>query len=68
MGDFTLYFLAFDLGQNYKEMSTEEKDKARFAREGMLSWELFLFPLLFHFILQLTPCPNTKFRNGFLTE
>ncbi|KAJ3860661.1 Glyoxalase/Bleomycin resistance protein/Dihydroxybiphenyl dioxygenase [Lentinula novae-zelandiae] len=36
MGDFTLYFLAFDQGQNYKDMSAEEKDKARFAREGVL--------------------------------
>ncbi|KAJ3914194.1 hypothetical protein F5877DRAFT_83028 [Lentinula edodes] len=36
MGDFTLYFLAFDQGQNYKDMSAEEKDKARFAREGEL--------------------------------
>ncbi|KAJ3749665.1 Glyoxalase/Bleomycin resistance protein/Dihydroxybiphenyl dioxygenase [Lentinula detonsa] len=36
MGDFTLYFLAFDQGQNYKDMSEEEKDKARFSREGVL--------------------------------
>ncbi|KAF9063178.1 Glyoxalase/Bleomycin resistance protein/Dihydroxybiphenyl dioxygenase [Rhodocollybia butyracea] len=36
MGDFTLYFLAFDHGQNYKSMSAEDKDIARFAREGVL--------------------------------
>ncbi|KAJ3826342.1 glyoxalase I [Lentinula raphanica] len=36
MGDFTLYFLAFDHGQNYKAMSEEEREKARFAREGVL--------------------------------
>ncbi|KAJ4490951.1 Glyoxalase/Bleomycin resistance protein/Dihydroxybiphenyl dioxygenase [Lentinula aciculospora] len=36
MGDYTLYFLAFDQGQNYKDISEEEKDKAKFAREGVL--------------------------------
>ncbi|KAJ3765662.1 glyoxalase I [Lentinula raphanica] len=36
MGDFTLYFLAFDQGQNYKDMSEEERDKAKSAREGVL--------------------------------
>ncbi|THU83474.1 glyoxalase I [Dendrothele bispora CBS 962.96] len=36
MGDFTLYFLAFDLDGSYASMSSEEKDKARFAREGVL--------------------------------
>ncbi|KAJ3761590.1 Glyoxalase/Bleomycin resistance protein/Dihydroxybiphenyl dioxygenase [Lentinula raphanica] len=36
MGDFTLYFLAFDQGQNYKDMSEEKRDKAKSAREGVL--------------------------------
>ncbi|KAJ7292769.1 Glyoxalase/Bleomycin resistance protein/Dihydroxybiphenyl dioxygenase [Mycena rebaudengoi] len=36
MGDFTLYFLAFDTGQNYAAMSVQERDAARFAREGVL--------------------------------
>ena len=41
MGDFTLYFLAFDHGQNYKAMSEEEREKARFAREGEVSSRAF---------------------------
>ncbi|KIK50036.1 hypothetical protein GYMLUDRAFT_51415 [Collybiopsis luxurians FD-317 M1] len=36
MGDFTLYFLAFDNGQDYKGMSDEDKNKDRFTREGVL--------------------------------
>ncbi|KAF5350360.1 hypothetical protein D9757_013716 [Collybiopsis confluens] len=36
MGDFTLYFLAFDHGQNYQAMSPEERNKERFTREGVL--------------------------------
>ncbi|KAJ3969883.1 hypothetical protein EV361DRAFT_918701, partial [Lentinula raphanica] len=42
INDFTLYFLAFDQGQNYKDMSEEERDKARFAREGEISFLLSL--------------------------
>ncbi|KAJ4473822.1 Glyoxalase/Bleomycin resistance protein/Dihydroxybiphenyl dioxygenase [Lentinula aciculospora] len=35
MGNFTLYFLAFDQGQNYKDISEEGKSQALFAREGV---------------------------------
>jgi lactoylglutathione lyase len=37
MGDFTLYFLAFDHDGSYASMTQEQKDKARFAREGKQS-------------------------------
>ncbi|KAF5346341.1 hypothetical protein D9758_011474 [Tetrapyrgos nigripes] len=36
MGDFTLYFLAFDHDGSYASMTQEQKDKARFSREGVL--------------------------------
>ncbi|KAK7056624.1 Lactoylglutathione lyase [Paramarasmius palmivorus] len=36
MGDFTLYFLAFDKDGKHSSMSAEEKEKSRFAREGVL--------------------------------
>ena len=36
MGDFTLYFLAFDHDNSFATLTQEEKDRIRFTREGVL--------------------------------
>lgn len=42
MGDFTLYFLGYE-HDDIKKLSTEEKSKARFNREGMLLIAIALY-------------------------